>query len=187
MECAVAVEHQDQWPWKQATVQVFMGQRQAERGGQSSAVLFIIPHKTWIISEPGTHRRNEDPRGNENRISWNKIFSVGKKSTSILFFSMKVKIIDLWLQIEGTKLIFVMNFSVLDFSNCTDFSLNFQNFPWGGGGGGGGGGEHGRGPPLEMSSLFFMDNSSLCCIHYGCMMLLFTLRPQYKKKLFILN
>ena len=28
---------------------------------------------------------------------------------------MKNKMMDLWMQIEGTKLIFVMNFSVLDF------------------------------------------------------------------------
>ena len=28
---------------------------------------------------------------------------------------MKMKIMDLWMQIEGTKLIFIMNFSVLDF------------------------------------------------------------------------
>ena len=28
---------------------------------------------------------------------------------------MKIKMMDLWMQIEGTKLIFVMNFSVLHF------------------------------------------------------------------------
>ena len=28
---------------------------------------------------------------------------------------MKVKMMDLWLQIEGTKMTFIMNFSVLDF------------------------------------------------------------------------
>ena len=31
------------------------------------------------------------------------------------FFLLKIKMVDLWLQIEGTKLIFVMNISVLDF------------------------------------------------------------------------
>ena len=49
------------------------------------------------------------------------------------------------MQTEGTKLTFVMNFIVLDFfqiclqnaSDCIDFSLDFQNFPWGGGGEGG--------------------------------------------------
>ena len=44
---------------------------------------------------------------------------------------------DLWMQIEGRKLIFIMNFSVLELfkfasrmhaSNCTDFSLDFQEF-----------------------------------------------------------
>ena len=28
---------------------------------------------------------------------------------------MKIKIMDLWIQIEGTKLIFIINISVLDF------------------------------------------------------------------------
>ena len=28
---------------------------------------------------------------------------------------MKIKMMDLWMQIEATKLIFIMNFSVLDF------------------------------------------------------------------------
>ena len=31
------------------------------------------------------------------------------------FFSMKIKVMDLWMQIEGTKLIYIMNFSMLDF------------------------------------------------------------------------
>ena len=34
---------------------------------------------------------------------------------SVYFFSMKIKMMDLWMQIEGTKLIFVMNISVLYF------------------------------------------------------------------------
>ena len=44
-----------------------------------------------------------------------KKFSVGKNSISILFFPMKIKMIDLWMQIEVRKLIFIMNCSVLDF------------------------------------------------------------------------
>ena len=46
-----------------------------------------------------------------------KYFLWGKKSTSIPF-SMKIKTMDLWMQIEGTKLIFInslMNFSLLYF------------------------------------------------------------------------
>ena len=31
------------------------------------------------------------------------------------FFSMKIKMMDLWMQIEGGKLIFIINFGVLDF------------------------------------------------------------------------
>ena len=37
------------------------------------------------------------------------------KNWQAYFFPMKIKMMDLWMQIEGTKLIFVMNFSVLDF------------------------------------------------------------------------
>ena len=39
----------------------------------------------------------------KSKIAGKKIFSVGKKSTSILFFSMKIKMMDLWMQIEGTN------------------------------------------------------------------------------------
>ena len=47
------------------------------------------------FAEPGICCVNEDSRRNENQKSWNKIFSVGKKSTSILFFAMKIKMTDL--------------------------------------------------------------------------------------------
>ena len=49
----------------------------------------------------------------ENRGKIN-IYSV-EKIDKHTFFSMKIKMMDLWMQIEGTKLIFVMNFSVLHF------------------------------------------------------------------------
>ena len=56
---------------------------------------------------------------------------------------MKNKMIDLWMQIEGTKLIFVMNFSVLDFFKFASrmpqfaqiFVSTFKIFPGGGTGG----------------------------------------------------
>ena len=38
-----------------------------------------------------------------------------KNRQAYFFFSMKIKMMDLCMQIVGTKLIFVMNFSVLDF------------------------------------------------------------------------
>ena len=44
------------------------------------------------------------------------IFSVGEKSASILF-SYEIKMMDLGMQIEDTKLTFIMHFSVLDYSN----------------------------------------------------------------------
>ena len=51
---------------------------------------------------------NEDSRGNENRKLWKQIFSIGKKSISILiilFSPMKIKMIDLWMQIKVRKLV----------------------------------------------------------------------------------
>ena len=37
-----------------------------------------------------------------------------KKNWQANFFSMEIKMVDLWLQIEDTKLIFIMNVSMLD-------------------------------------------------------------------------
>ena len=84
-----------------------------------------------LCAEPGIRRGNEDSGGNENRKSWNKMFSVGDRIEKHTFFSM-----DLWMQIEDRKLIFSMRFIVLHFfkfasrmpSNCSDFCLDFQNF-----------------------------------------------------------
>ena len=58
---------------------------------------------------------------------------------------MKIRIMDLWMQIEGRKLIFIMNFSVLDFFKFASrmpqiahiLVLIFKNYPW----------EHAPGPP----------------------------------------
>ena len=40
--------------------------------------------------------------------------SMGEKINKHTFF-YKIKMMDLWMQIEGTKVIFITNFSVLDF------------------------------------------------------------------------
>ena len=40
---------------------------------------------------------------------------LGKKNRQAYFFSMKIKMMDLWMQIEGTKLMFIMNFGELDY------------------------------------------------------------------------
>ena len=55
---------------------------------------------------------------------------------------MKIKMMDLWMQIEGRKLIFIMNFSVLDFFKFASripqiaqtLVSTFKNFQGGGGG-----------------------------------------------------
>ena len=43
------------------------------------------------------------------------IFSVEKINKHFFFFPMKIKMMDLWTQVEGTKPILALNFSVLDF------------------------------------------------------------------------
>ena len=58
---------------------------------------------------------------------------------------MTVKMMDLWMQIEGRKLIFIMNFSVLEFFKVASrmpqiaqiLVSTFTNFP----------GDHAPGPP----------------------------------------
>ena len=74
---------------------------------------------------------------------------------------MKINMMDLWTQIEGTKLIFVMNFSVLHFfkfafrmPQIAQILVFFSKILWGGGGGGGGG----ACPqiPVEISSFSFI-------------------------------
>ena len=81
------------------------------------------------------------------------------------FFFMKIKI-DLWMQIEGIKLILVMNFSVLHFFKfATRMPIiaqilvsTFKIF-WGVGGV--------PPDPLEISSLFFVSNSRLWSLLKG--------------------
>ena len=53
----------------------------------------IVTALIWrkSLPEPGIHRGNEDSRGNENQKLQNKIFSVGKKTTSILFLLWKLR------------------------------------------------------------------------------------------------
>ena len=41
---------------------------------------------------------------------------------------MKIKMMDLWMQIEGTKLTFIVNFSVLDYSNLPPEYLKLHKF-----------------------------------------------------------
>ena len=49
-----------------------------------------------LFTEPGICHRNEDSRGNENRKSLNKIvFPWEKNRQAYLFFSMKIKVMDL--------------------------------------------------------------------------------------------
>ena len=67
----------------------------------------------------------------------------GEKSQQAYCFSMKIQMMDLWMQIEGTKLIFITNFSVLDFFRMPRIAQiliwTFQIFR----------------TPIEISSLFF--------------------------------
>ena len=51
-----------------------------------------------------------------------------KKNRQAYFFSMKIKMMDLWMQIEGTTQTFIMNFNVLDFSNLPPECLKLHRF-----------------------------------------------------------
>ena len=78
----------------------------------------------------------------ENR--WTKYFP-REKNRQAYFFPVKIKMMDLWMQIESRKLIFIMNFSELDFFKFASrmpqiahiLVSTFKNFP----------GEHAPGPP----------------------------------------
>ena len=100
-----------------------------------------------------------------------KYFLWGEKSTTILFFCLfLLRTARRCQQIEDTKLIFIMNFSVPDFFKFASrmpqfaqiFSLNFQKFPGVGERrrGGGGGGAY-PWTYLEISFFFFISNSRL--------------------------
>ena len=93
--------------------------------------------------EHGIRRGNEDSRGNEKRRSRKRYIFREKKIDKHSFFYMKFKMMDLWMQIEGTKLIFIMDFSVLHFFKYASrmpqiaqiLVSNFNIFPGRGGGG----------------------------------------------------
>ena len=70
---------------------------------------------------------------------WKKNFSVGEKNRQAYFSSMNIEMMDLWMLIEGTKLIFIMNFSVVDFFKfasrmpqiaCVKLVSTFKIFQW---------------------------------------------------------
>ena len=72
----------------------------------------LADQSTWKSQEFVAEMRILTEMKIENRRT--KYFPWQIKSTS-RFFSMKIKMMDQWMQIEGTKLIFIKNFSVLDF------------------------------------------------------------------------
>ena len=153
------------------TPTVLLGQKQGWVLATAKACWSGRQAQGWmceVLTEPGICHGNQDSCGNENRKSRKNIFSIEKKSTSILF-SMKIKMMDLWMQIEGINLVFVMNFSVLHFFKSASrmpqiAQILVSTFKFFGGGWvGGGGGRGGRGgghmpltppPPLEISSFF---------------------------------
>ena len=66
-------------------------------------------HTAWNYS-----RKQEFSRKWTLKVAQENIFR-GKKNWQAYFFPMKTKMMDLWMQIEGAKLIFSVNVSVLDF------------------------------------------------------------------------
>ena len=153
----------------------------------------VHPCRKWLcisLAEPGIYSGNKDSCRNEIRKSWENVFSMGAgvESTGILF-SMKIKMMDLWMQIEdtklmmmnlwmqieGTKLIFIMNFSVLHFFKFASWmpqiaqilALIFKIFL-------GGGGQVPPPPPLRNFLYFVISN-----LGYGisqCLMLSMVVR-----------
>ena len=77
--------------------------------------------------EPRIRCGNEDSRGNEDQKSRTNLFSM-EKIDKHTFFSMKIKMMDLWMQTECTKLIFIMNVSVLHFLKLPPEYLKLQRF-----------------------------------------------------------
>ena len=57
-----------------------------------------------------------------------KIFFPWEKKLTIVLFSIKIKMMDLWMQIGGTKLIFVMNFSVQMSTSLSPECLKLHKF-----------------------------------------------------------
>ena len=83
----------------------------------------------------------------------------GKKIDKYIFFYYEIKMMDLWMQIEGTKLTFIVTFSWLNFSKFASrmpqiahilFST-FNIFRW----------WEGEAPPRNFL-FFFISNSRLC-------------------------
>ena len=64
----------------------------------------------WPVS---SRKRGFSPKWKSKVVE--KKFLLEKKIDKHTFFPVKIKVIDLWMQIEVRKLIFFMNFSVLDF------------------------------------------------------------------------
>ena len=88
------------------------------------------------------------------------LFPWGKNQEAYLFFSMKIKVMDLCRKIEGTKLIFVVIFHVLHFFRFASrmpkiaqiLVATFKISP----------------DPLEISSFCFISNFRFCFLSCLC-------------------
>ena len=89
-----------------------------------------VVNRAWISS-----RKRRFSQKWKSKIAEQNTFC-GEEINKHTFFSMKIKMMGLWMQIEGRKLIFIMNFSVLDFFKfasrmpqfAQSFSLDLSNF-----------------------------------------------------------
>ena len=87
------------------------------RTNKSTFCLIVLLFQAYFILFwywPVSSRKRGFSRKWKSKVVEKKI-SVGKKIDKHTFFPVKIKVIDLWMQIEVRKLIFVVNFSVLDF------------------------------------------------------------------------
>ena len=108
------------------------------------------------LPEPGIRRGNEDSRRNENWKSRGKSIFCGEKIGQGYFFLWKLRwwICECKSKVQNwhsswTLMCYITQICPQNASNCTDFNLDFQNFP--------------RGMPLDPPDIssFFISNSSL--------------------------
>ena len=108
------------------------------------------PHAMELNRAWNSSRKQGFSRKLKSKISEKRYFP-WKKIDKHTFFSMKIKMMDLWIQIEGTELMFIVNFSVLCAFRMPQIVQSlvstFRVVR--------------RGYPLEISSFFFMSNSRI--------------------------
>ena len=88
------------------------------RTNKSTFCLILLLFQVYVILFwylPVLSRKRGFSQKWKSKIMGKNIFRWKKIYKHFFFFSVKIKMIDLWMQIEVRKLIFITNFSMLDF------------------------------------------------------------------------